>query len=176
MQLVIERDIVINQSVDRLWEILATEYVNIDQWASAIAASRADASVTRQVEAAPVGGRICTAPGYGDVKEVITSFDEENKSYSYRGSASAMPRFVTDLLNHWSLHPLESNKTIVRSRAIIEMKSFPGFLAAPFMRVQFGRMGKVFADELTYYAETGQIAATKLKALEKENKSRQTGR
>ncbi len=45
------------------------------------------------------------------------------------------------------------------------MKAFPGVLVAPFMRLQLRGVGKLFAEELKHYAETGEIAPSKRRAL-----------
>ena len=79
MKLKINGNIVVNQPIEQVWHILGEEFVNISHWASANAFSQADEAVTPLVADAPVGGRVCTAPGYGDVREVITYFNAQEK-------------------------------------------------------------------------------------------------
>ena len=169
MQMRLESSIIVNQDIERLWKIMALEFTSISKWASAISFSIADDSISKTM-GAPVGGRVCKAPGYGDVYEEITHFDSVKKEFSYRANSSAMPTFVTGMENNWVFHDLGENRTEVSTRAFITMNDFPGRLLAPFMRLQMSRMGKRFREELKYYAETGEVAASKKRALAKVQK------
>lgn len=171
MKLRLNNKFTVNQSVDKVWAVMADDFVNISQWASSIAESRENHLLrNKALNNAPVAGRICTAPGYGEVFEAITHFDSEAKEFHYSANASAMPNFVTNLENKWCFVDLEDSQTEVTSAATVTMNNFPGYLAAPFMRLQMNHMIKLFADELKYYVETGQIPETKLRAIAKYKK------
>lgn len=156
MQLKLNYDIVINQSASRLWQILAHDFVHISDWSSGVIASHANENAAKLFADAPVGGRVCTVPGFGEIDERFIHFDTQNKSFAYRATASDMPNFVTEMENHWSVHELDADQCVVKSRAIVSLKNFPGFFVAPFMRLQFGRVANRFSKDLIHYAEAKQ--------------------
>ena len=160
----------IDQSVEKVWQILAVDFADIGVWASSISFSRADESVTEAPEGAPVGARVCIAPGFGDVHETLVRFDDEARIFSYRAEASGMPSFVRDLQNTWSLRALGPDRTEVRSQAVIVLDAFPGVLVAPFMQLRLRRLRRLFGEELKHYAETGEIAPSKIRALERASR------
>jgi hypothetical protein len=164
MQMELTSTFIVERSLERVWLIMALEFENIGLWASAISFSRRDDTTTGAPGGAPVGGRVCTAPGFGDVKETITLFDEKEKRFSYRAEASGMPDFVTGMENNWSFRALTPHRTEVTTRGVITLKAFPGALVAPFMRLRLKAVAKRFAQELKTYAETGQVATSKAEA------------
>ena len=170
MEMKLTNKFLVNQSVSRVWAVMADDFINISKWASSIAESKEnDELTTVPLSNAPVAGRVCTAPGYGDVHETITYFNSDAKEFHYTASASDMPKFVTNLENRWSFKAVSEDVTEVKTHATITMKDFPGYLAAPFLKLRMNHMAKVFADELKYYVETGEIPETKLRAIAKLN-------
>lgn len=167
----VEKSITVDQPVSKLWQIMATDYVKVSEWTSTVSASKPNDAVTTTLEGAPTGGRVCTAPGFGDIKETITHFDEKSKTFSYKADASGMPGFVKGLGNTWSFRKLGPNKTEVAMRIQVDLNAFPGALMAPLMRAQMGRVGKITLEELKHYAETGQLHPRKVRALKKAERA-----
>lgn len=163
----IKTTITVNQSVDKLWEIMATNFAHVAEWTSTLHASKVNTDVAEPLEGAPVGGRVCTAPGFGDIKETFTHYDERNKRFSYKADVSSMPGFVKGLANNWSFRSLGSGKTEVTMRMEMDLNAFPGQLMAPMMRMQMSKPVNITLEELKFYAETGKIHPRKLKALQK---------
>src|SRR5215203_924215 len=68
----------INAPVARVWDILATNYQDIGEWASSISHSASNTTL-----AAGEKGRVCHTD-FGEVAETITSFDVEKGIFAYR--------------------------------------------------------------------------------------------
>lgn len=163
----IEKSITVDQPVGKLWQIMATDYTSVGEWTSTVNVSKPNGAVTTKLEGAPAGGRVCTAPGFGDIEETLTRFDEKHKIFSYKADASGMPGFVKGLHNTWSFRPLGPSKTEVTMRIEVELNAFLGTLVAPVMRAHMSKVGKVALEELKYYAKTGRIHPRKVRALQK---------
>ncbi|MCG8349966.1 MAG: SRPBCC family protein [Chloroflexales bacterium] len=89
------RAVIINAPAEKLWKILAEDYDKVGEWASEIEKSTPNPDL-------PLGEeRACSPPGFGDVKETITQFDETRKTFSYAADVQKMPFFVCDLSNTW---------------------------------------------------------------------------
>ena len=167
----IKKSTTINQSIDKVWEIMATDYTKVGEWTSAINFSKNNDDVKTKLEDAPAGGRVCTAPGFGDIKETITHYDESKKHFRYAADISSMPFFVKGIANNWSFRSLGPKKTEVNMKMELDLNAFPGTLMAPVMRRQMTQSANVIMEELKYYAETGNIHPRKLKALKKAGRT-----
>ena len=77
------------------------------------------------------------------------------------GAASAMPGFVTGAQNAWAVSELGAGRTQVSSTASARVTGLLGALAAPMLRIRFGRTVRPALDDLRLYAETGQVSARK---------------
>ena len=167
----IKRSITVNQSLGRVWDIMATDYTKVGEWTSQITFSKPNSEVKTKFSGAPAGGRVCSAPGFGDIKETITHFDEADKYFRYQADISSMPFFVKGLANNWRFRSLGPEKTQVDMKIELELNTFPGTLMAPVMRAQLGKTSNIILEELKYYAETGEIHPRKLKALKKAGRT-----
>ena len=162
---------VINQSIDKVWQIMATDYTKVGDWTSQITFSKDNDEVKTRLENAPAGGRVCTAPGFGDVKETITHFDEDDRYFRYQADISSMPFFVKGIANNWRFRSLGPGKTEVDMKLELDLNAFPGTLMAPIMRSQLSKTSNIILEELKYYAETGSVHPRKLKALKKAGRT-----
>lgn len=162
--------IVIEQSTEKVWEIIADDFTNISKWASAIAYSSDNPNLKTKLDDAPTGGRVCSAPLFGEVRETLTHFDNQKKYFRYEASAEKLPTYIKTIANNFSLEALGHNRTELTTRVELELKPFPGYLLAPLMRLQMNRMAAQVLDELKHYAETGELHPHKLKSLKKLNK------
>ncbi len=78
MKISIDKNVTINAPAHKVWDVLATNYENVGDWATVVPESAA-----RTDNNGELVGRVCSS-AYGDAKEMITSWDEENMSYSYQ--------------------------------------------------------------------------------------------
>src|SRR5437667_445576 len=103
MHIQLNDHIIINASAHKVWHILAHDFANIGQWASAIPASKANPN--RPVpEGDEVGGRICSTsvPGFSDVEESLMYYDEQSMRFAYQAT-NGRPWFLKHAENHWEI-------------------------------------------------------------------------
>jgi hypothetical protein len=157
----------INASADTVWRLLAHDFANIGEWASAIPSSKANTDLPVP-EGAEVGGRVCSTavPGFRDVEESLTSYDEPSMRFAYQAT-QGRPWFLKHAENHWSVRSLGIHTSLVETRAEIHINTFPGFFLAPLLNYQMSRIGARTLEELKYYVEHDQPHPRKLKALHK---------
>lgn len=168
MKIEIGGPFIVEASAERVWQVLAHEYGNIGKWASAIpqSASIFDGSAP---DGAPACGRVCgnNVAGFGDVTERFTYYDEKAMRFGYEAT-EGLPSFVHSAVNNWSVRPLDPSRCEVTARGEVELPWFPGFLVAPMMKWQLGRLGKQTTEEFKYYVENGRPHPRKQKQLEKQ--------
>ncbi len=153
------RQLKVNAPAERLWQILAENYDRVGEWTSEIAHSTHNPDL-------PVGeGRVCTTPGFGDVKETITTFDESEREFSYAAEISTFPFFVKGVSNTWHVEADGSNRSIVHMHIRANLLPVFAQLMGPVMKRQMAKSGDIILEELKYYAETGQIHQRKQKQL-----------
>ncbi len=148
----LKQQLIINASADRIWTILAHDFATIGDWISSISHSVPDMDVEIP-DGATVGGRVCTVPGFGKIRESFTAYDEKARTYTYR--AQGMPFFVTTANNTWSVNSLGANQSQVSFEAELRMLPMIGWVASLPMRIQIQRILSKSVEELKYYAETG---------------------
>jgi len=163
----LKSNMTISASAKKVWNVLAHDFGNIGQWASAIPASR-DVADLPAPTGAEVGGRVCSTavPGFSDVQEHFTYFDEASMHFAYQAT-EGRPWFLKRAENHWMVRSLEPHTSLVETRAEIDIILLPGLFLAPLFKLQMGRVGVRSLEELKYYVERGQPHPRKLKAQQK---------
>ena len=168
MHMQLHDQITINASANTVWRLLAHDFANIGEWASAIPSSIANTDVPVP-EGAEVGGRVCSTavPGFRDVEESLTSYDEQSKRFAYQATAGR-PWFLKHAENHWSVRSLGPHTSMVETCAEIALNTFPGVFLAPLLKYQMGRIGAQTLEELKYYVEQDQPHPRKMQALQRQ--------
>jgi polyketide cyclase/dehydrase/lipid transport protein len=168
MHLQLQSRITINASAKKVWRVLAHDFGNIGQWASAIPASQAIPGLPAPA-GAEVGGRVCATavPGFGDVQERFTYYDEQTMRFAYQAT-EGRPWFLKHAENHWVVRSLGPNTSQIEARAEIDVSLFPGLFLAPLLKLQLSRTGVHTFEELKYYVERDQVHPRKLKAQQKQ--------
>src|SRR6266568_5671478 len=148
MHLHLKSHMTINASAEKVWRVLAHDFATIGQWASAIPTSQAIADLPAPA-GAEVGGRVCSTavPGFADVQETFTSFDEASMHFAYQAT-EGRPWFLKRAENHWMVRSLGPHTSLVEARAEIDLSLFPGLLLAPLFKLQMGRVGAQSLEEL----------------------------
>lgn len=160
----IKKQVTISGSTADVWRVLAHEFDRVGEWATTIAQSKPNPDAS-PIAGAEVSGRICVVPGFGDLKESFTHYDEANMTFSYE-AVQGMPFFVKTAVNTWSLTQ-KGNQTVVDMRLIVDVNLFPGKLMAPILRGQFDKQASEIVQELKYYIENGKPHPRKVSALQK---------
>lgn len=153
---------IIEAPADQVWKVVAHEFSDIGSWSSAVASSR-QADVTAP-DGAPVGGRVCTTPGFGDLDETITHYSEENRELTFE--VSGMPSFVTLARNHATVRPVGADRSEITFAATIETNAI-GKIMGPMFSLKLKSTLSTLLDELADYVEDGQVSKKKAKQLAK---------
>lgn len=166
MQLNITKRVIVNAPVETLWQILAVDFAAVGDWTSTIAVSHATTPTGGGISGAVVEGRVCSAPGFGRINEVITRYDEQAKVFSYIAQAGGLLAVANGLRNTWSMRTVSDHATEVTTHIEADLPPYAAPLL-PLLRWYVERISNRVLDELQYYAETGMIPPRKRKALQK---------
>lgn len=158
------KSIVIHAPADKVWTILGDNFASISEWASDVQRSAPNADLIAPT-GAPVGGRVCHVPGFGDIYETFTDYDAVGKRYTYE--ATGMPFFVKAAHNSWQIEALDAHSCRVGFKAEMRLLPVIGTLMGVPMRIQLSKVLQNAVEELKYYVETGNLHPRKLKKLGK---------
>ncbi len=153
------RKLHVNAPANQLWTILAEEYDRVGEWTSEIVQSSSNPDL-------PEGeGRVCSTPGFGDVKETITKFDDQGREFSYAAEIATFPFFVKDVGNTWRVEAKGNNHSIVHMH--MQARLLPVFaqLMGPVMKRQMSKSADILLEELKYFAENGRVHPRKQQQL-----------
>ena len=166
-KMAIKTSTTINASADRVWEIIAKDFLNISKWARDVNASYDNFSTLKAPEGAPAAGRFCDVSGFGKVDEHIIRYDNQKREITWTASADKMPGFVQDLQNAWSVEQIDDSTSQVISQLSANLTGILGTMMYPLMKMNFSKLVKGFIEDLTSYSVTGNVSQTKKKQLEK---------
>ncbi len=161
MKLNFDKEVVLNVSATKAWNLLAENYENVGDWATIIPESAA------RNENGKIVGRTCSST-YGDVQEIITSWDKENMTYSYE--ADGLPAMFKSGKNVWKIDPIGDDRSKVKMNLRMEMSALPGFFMGWMIKSKMAKDLEGLMEDLKHYAETGSPHPKKLKSLEKWKK------
>lgn len=164
MKVSLELSITIDVPLEQLWHILVHDFEKVSLWASPVATSAATPRLADVPEGATVGGRVCSAPGFGELHESFLYVNTPNKAFAYSAEAKALPAFVSELQNHFRLHALSPDKPLVHSKVSVNLAGWLGQIMQPVMMLRFRRTLRISLDDLRHYAEKGQASPRKLEA------------
>lgn len=156
----IARKITINAPADRVWKVVAHAFADVGLWASGIAHSVVNEAAAIP-EGASVGGRVCNVPGFGEILESFTAYDEAGKTFTFE--ATGGPFIVRSAQSTWLVRALGANTTQVSFQSDLKLLPGIGLIMAIPMRMQLSRLLQNVVEELKYYVETGEIHPRKLK-------------
>ena len=166
MGIEISKKATINVSADKVWSILADDFDKIGEWARAVDSSGPNVNAEAP-EGANVGGRVCQAPGFGAIDETFTSFDPEQRTYSFKATASKIPSFVRNITNHTAVKELGPDRTEVQLKITADTDGIRGAIVKPMMTRKFSGAIDALFEDLKIYAESGKISSQKTKAMVK---------
>jgi hypothetical protein len=166
MGLNISKKATINVSADHLWSILADDFDKIGEWARGVDISAANTSA-EVPGGASVGGRVCQAPGFGAINETFTEFDAQERTYAFKATATKIPSFVRNITNHTAVKVIGPDRAEVQLRLTADTSGLRGAIVKPLMIRKFGAALDAAIEDMTIFAESGQISSEKTKALAK---------
>lgn len=142
----------INSTAEQVWQVLAHQFAEIDQWASVVQTSRPlslsevpeNMTVSPQ---APIPGRVTKTP-LGELREVFIKFDEQQRTFTFE--SADRPFFAAGAKNTSSVTAL--NAETAKLAFEIQMEINGVFkLFQPLLRRRFmSTYGKVQKDLKNY--------------------------
>jgi carbon monoxide dehydrogenase subunit G len=152
----------INAPVDQVWQVLAHEFSEVGSWSSAVASSLpAEGDGPGD---APISGRVCSTPGFGDLDETITHYSEKDRELTFE--VSGMPSFVTLARNETTVRPVGSDRSEVTFRTTMETNTV-GKIMGPMFALKIESTLSTLLDELATFVEHGEVSTKKAKQLAK---------
>jgi hypothetical protein len=82
---------------------------------------------------AEVGGRVCSTAvaGFAAIQETFTLYDEQAMHFAYQAT-EGRPWFLKHAENHWMVHELGPETSLVETHAEIDVRLVFGLLLALF--------------------------------------------
>ena len=154
----------INAPIDKVWDIVYTQFDTAGEWMSAVPKSYAKKDELG-------AGRICEInydPNKLSANETIESVDENNYSFVFNNVPVNQPRVfpVVDNRVRISLYKTAENTTkFIWESAPVLTKS--GIILTPVLKKGLKKGFEQVAEDLKVYAETGKISEAKMKADQK---------
>ena len=157
----------IKTSSDKVWKVLADEFLDISKWARDVNDSYDNFSTNKKLDGAPSEGRFCEVSGFGKVDEQIIHFDKNKRELTWTANADKMPSFVNNLQNAWQVEEIDNSTTQVTSNISADLTGILGVMMYPLMKMNFSKLVKGFIEDLSSYAISGHVSSTKKKQLDK---------
>lgn len=159
----IVKELIINASIDKAWQILGHEFADAHKWASVVNHSESRGG---SLNGSTCGERGCDISGMGKTREKLIKYSDADHLLSYT-VPEGMPSMVKYATNTWQLTSLGQSKTRLNMEMDVTLGGILGFMMKPMMKMMMGKMAKVTTDDFKYYVETGKPSEAKLKALKK---------
>ncbi len=160
----IRREVIINSSIEKAWQILGVEFEDAYKWSSVI--KHSEAQNNESLNGSSCTQRGCNVAGMGEIKEKLISFSPDNHKLSYQ-VFEGLPGMVKYAENNWELESLEPNKTKLTITLNAETQGFMGTIMKPMMKMNFAKMMNGLTKDFKYYVEKGKPTARKIKAMKK---------
>ncbi len=162
----IKKEIIINRSVQDVWEVLGNQFTTAHKWARGL--THSEGYGEPKFEGAECSNRTCEVPGFGTIQEHIKKFDAKNHVLAYE-VVKGFPGFITKALNTWSLSKI-GDRTKVSMHLEMQTNGFKGAVMGPIMKMQINKMVAGVIEDLKVYVETGQPSLFKQKELDKHRR------
>lgn len=162
-----KREIIINEPIEKVWEVLGNQYGEAYKWASGLKHSNPYGNP--KLSGASCNNRACDT-ATGKIKEVIRIFDTQNHTLEYE-VIEGFPFFVESGVNNWQLTKLANNRTKVTMHLVVKTKGLVGTIMSPMMKMQMGKVIDPVPNDLKHFVETGTPSPNKAKELAKLKKA-----
>lgn len=142
----VERQVTINASADKVWDIVGTKFNDIAKWASFVYESHGNPDLE------PGEGRVCETQ-FGPVVENMKAFDATQRTLTHTILGQSTPPFMKDILNIWKIEPQGEGQSLITFG--IEARVLPPFkqLLSGRLKKRFGKQAEGYINELKYFAE-----------------------
>lgn len=149
---IIKKEITINTTVDKAWQVLGTEFADAYKWASSITHSQANDNTS--FNGSTCSERGCDVTGIGSIKEKILEYSDAEHVLSYE-VYEGMPKMVTYMTNNWKLTSAGSDKVKLEMRMEMKTGGFMGWMMKGMMKKKMSKTADQIIEEFKYYVENG---------------------
>lgn len=163
----IKKEIIINESVEKVWDLLGNQYADAYKWARGLNYSNGYGEP--QFNGASCNNRTCEVSGFGTIEEEIRMFDPKDHILTYEVK-KGLPGFINTAVNTWSLTKVGTN-TRVNMHMKMATQGFKGMIMGPLMKMQLNKLVAGAMEDLKIYLETGKPSIQKQKEIRKYQKN-----
>lgn len=160
--MVIEKEIIIKNSIKNTWKILGHDFAHPYKWASGVNHSEGHG---KQLATTQCDERACQTV-MGNIREKLTQFSDNDFHLAYLVT-EGMPSMVKTATNDWQLTNLGSQKTKLKIRMEFVFQGLLGFIMQPLMKIKLNKIAQEMVEDFGHYAENGKPHPRKLKAQKK---------
>ncbi len=141
----------IDASPDILWGILATDYNDIGDWATAVLHSIQDPDLP------PGAGRVIQVARLGEVREPIRHMDAEKRTFTFELVTDGFPFFVKSVHSTWTVLPMGTSRSEVSIDMRYEMFPVIGTLLWPLFKMNTRKTTSTLLEDLKHYATCSRL-------------------
>lgn len=156
------KQISINASAEKVWNIAGRDFANIGKWATAVSSSVVNDKLA-SVNGSKVGGRLCET-GFGTASEEFTAYDDDKKSYSFKGVFDS--KMFNDVTSSMKVTAIDVNTAKVEITPALKL-TLLGTIMYPMIRMQISKVTDEVLEDLKYYVENGKPSPKKLASQKK---------
>ncbi len=147
------KQITVDTSADKVWEILGTNFNDISEWASPVISSHA-------IPDLPAGsGRICQIKGLGETYERIENYNDAGCEFTFTLESTKLPSFMRRIENTWHVEPHGDNQAWVSVTSDISLLPVFSQLLSGKIHKGLVKSADELLTELKYFAENGKAIA-----------------
>jgi Polyketide cyclase / dehydrase and lipid transport len=161
--MIIKKEITVNSSVDKAWQVLGHGFADAHVWASPLKHSEGSGS---SFNGATCSERGCDIAGMGKTREKLISYSDAEHLLSY-SVPEGMPSMVRHATNTWQLSSIDAETSKLTMVMDITLGGFMGIIMQPMMKMMMSRMGNTLTRDFKFYAENGRPSEAKIKAMKK---------
>lgn len=156
----IEKSANIAVPIEKLWDITANEFHNVDAWISGVNNSEGSGNGLH-------AERSClpSYKGFSKTTEKIIAFNPELHQFTYK-IVKGLPGFVKSAQNEW-IHQSTSEGTKITMVVTMKVGGLMGLIMGGIMKKKMASILEDALEELKTYAETGQVHPRKKVASDK---------
>ncbi|PRX53987.1 SRPBCC family protein [Flagellimonas meridianipacifica] len=157
-------EIFIKAPAKDVWAVFAEDFAGIQKWSSGVSHSE---GFGEAIGSSPYSVRACeiTAAGFGDAREEILNFNEDDYEIRY-ALYEAIPGFVKDFINTWKFREQDGG-TYVSAQSEMRATGVMGFMMKGIMKGATRKALESMCEELKYYIENGEPHPEKVASNEK---------
>jgi len=159
----VKQELTINATIASTWQVMGTEFSEIDIWATNFIESEAGGS--KKFKDIDYSTRV-TLTKNGKNTQELDAFDPTNHQLKYH-IAKGKPVIAKEASAKWSLVDLGSNKTKVILEFKLVTKGWLGLLMSGKVRSGINSASGEIAEELQFYMENGSAHPRKIESLKK---------